>query len=152
MWLTFTNMCLLVGNLKRYWEQEIANYDESMRAPFRPFKNSPPHVDYGSFVAEPGQLEITMRKKDVNSYYETVVKNTLQNSAVRRSGKQIFYLGTTAAIDLQQTFEIGTTEYSPKSRRLKDSLFKLKAIVDLRLCINLDTAEVSIFYHHWMYA
>ena len=88
------------------------------------------------------------KQKDANSYYETVVKNTLQNSAVRRSGKQTFYLGTTAAIDLLQTFEIGTTEHSPMSRRVEDSLFKLKAIVDLRLCINLDTAEVSIFYHH----
>ena len=71
-------------------EQEIANRDESLRIPFIPFKDPPLYVDYGSFVADPGKLAIVLQTKDDFGYYETVVSNTLQKSAMRRSGNQIF--------------------------------------------------------------
>ena len=42
-----------------------------------------------------------------------------------------------------QEFKIGTAEYSPTDKRQKTSSIKVKAVVQLQLCVNLDTAEVS---------
>ena len=76
--------------------QEIANRDERLRIPFIPYKDSPLYVDFGSFVAEAGKSVIVLQTKGDAGYYETVVSDTLQKSALRRSGNQIFYLRTTA--------------------------------------------------------
>ena len=70
--------------------QEIANRDESLRIPFIPLKDSPLYVDCGSFVADAGKLVAVLQTKGDAGYYETVVSNTLQKSAMRRSGNQIF--------------------------------------------------------------
>ena len=69
--------------------QEIANRNESLRIPFIPLKDSPLYVDCGSFVADAGKLVVVLQTKGDAGYYETVVSNTLQKSAMRRSGNQI---------------------------------------------------------------
>ena len=69
--------------------QDIANRYESLRIPFIPLKDSPLYVDCGSFVADAGKLVVVLQTKGDAGYYETVVSNTLQKSAMRRSGNQI---------------------------------------------------------------
>ena len=137
-----------IGNLNRCLEQEIANRDESLRIPFIPFKDPPLYVDYGSFVADPGKLVIVLQTKGDVGYYETVVSNTLQNIAMRRSGNQIFYLRTTAEIHMEQKFQIGTTEFTPTTQRPKYFLFKREVFVGLRLCIVRDIGQVGVLYLH----
>ena len=63
--------------------QEIANCDESLRVPF---KDSPLNVKYGSYVADPGKLVIALHTNGGDGYYGTVVSDSLQKSAMRRSG------------------------------------------------------------------
>ena len=74
-------------NLNRCLVQEISNRDESLRIPFIPLKDSPLYVDCGSFVADAGKLMVVLQTKGDAGYYETVVSNALQKSAMRRSGK-----------------------------------------------------------------
>ena len=142
-------MLSLIGNLNRCLVQEIANRDErSLRIPFIPFKDSPLYVDYGSFIADAGKSVFVLQKKGDTGYYETVVSNTLQKSAMRRSGNQIFYLRTTAELHMEQKFQIGTTECTPTTQRPTSLLFKQKVLVGLRLCIVLDTGQVGVLYLH----
>ena len=106
------------------------------------------YVDYGSFVADAGKSVFVLQKKGDTGYYETVVSNTLQKSAMRRFGNQIFYLRTTAELHMEQKFQIGTTECTPTTQRPTSLLFKQKVLVGLRLCIVLDTGQVGVLYLH----
>ena len=152
MWLTFTNMCLLVGNSKTCWDREIESYDEHIRAPFQPLKDSTFHVDYDRFLAGPAKIELTLLQNDNDEFYETTVSDSTQSSAVTRSGKQIFYLEPAAEMDKIQKFKIGTTSINPNLKRPIALVLKPSALVELRFCINLETAQVSAVYDHLMYA
>ena len=70
--LTFISMTRLIGDLNRCLEQEKANRDESLRIPGK--------------LADPGKLVIVLQTKCYVVYYEKVVTNTLQKSAMRHSG------------------------------------------------------------------
>jgi hypothetical protein len=94
MWFPFTDICLLVGTLKVCWDQEIADYPLQRTNPFKPFKNSPAHVDHSLFLSNPAKLELGLVKKDEETYYETVVSNAGQIGAVTRTSKQAFHLAT----------------------------------------------------------
>jgi hypothetical protein len=143
MWFPFTDICLLVGTLKVCWDQEIADYPLQRTNPFKPFKNLPAHVDHSLFLSGQAKLVLGLVKKDEENYYETVVTNAEQSGAVTHTSKQAFHLDSPANIHGVQEFKIGTTEYSPTDKRQKTSSIKVKAVVQLQLCVNLDTAEVS---------
>ena len=97
MSLMLTNMHLLASNLKRCWEQELANYDESMRASFR----LPTAYRLWQFCCR--------SRANSNSNGNTLCKTMRLDATV---ANQTIYFGTTA-IDLERKFEIGTTEYLP---------------------------------------
>ena len=143
MWFPFTDICLLVGTLKLCWDQELADHSPKGHHPFKPFKNSPAHVDHSLFLSGPAKLELGLVKKDEESYYENAVSNAEQIRVVTRTSKQAFHLTTPTNIHGVQEFEIGTTQYSPTDKRKKTSSINVKAFVQLQLCVNLDTAEVS---------
>ena len=141
MWLTFTNMCLLVGNSKTCWERELESYDKHTRAPFQPLKDSTFHVDYDRFLAGPAKFELTLLQNDNNEFYETTVSNSTRSNAVTRSDKQIFYLEPATEMDKIHKFKIGTT-IKPNVKGLIAPVLKSSALVELRFCINLETGQV----------
>ena len=63
MWFPFTDICLLVGTLKVCWDQEIADYPLQRTNPFKPFRNSPAHVDHSVFLSGQAKLVLGLVKK-----------------------------------------------------------------------------------------
>ena len=98
MWFPFTDICLLVGTLKVCWDQEIADYPLQRTNPFKPFKDSPAHVDHSLFLSGQAKLVLGLVKKDEENYYETVVTNAEQSGAVTHTSKQAFHLDSPANI------------------------------------------------------
>ena len=76
---------------------------------------------------------------------QSIVSNAKQVGSVTRSGKEKFKLAITSNFQQPQQFQVGYKEYSRHTKRS----VKVKAVVELQLCINLDTAEVSGIFSYF---
>ena len=130
----------MIGDFKECWEEEIATLNTMNRYPFKPYRNSPLHVDHVEFLNGPSKLTLQFDQTDSDEdRCESTVSNAKQIGSVTRSGKEKFELAITSNFQQPQQFQVGYKEYSRQTKRS----VKLKAVVELQLCINLDTAEVS---------
>jgi hypothetical protein len=131
---------MMIGDFKRCWDEEIATLNTMGRYPFKPYRNSPLHVDHGEFLNGPSKLTLQFDQTDsAEDRCQSIISNAKQVGSVTRSGKEKFKLAITSNFQQPQQFQVGYKEYSRHTKRS----VKVKAVVELQLCINLDTAEVS---------
>ena len=101
----------MIGDFKTCWEENFATHNAMNNYPFKPYRNSPLHVDHGEFLNGPSKLTLQFDQTDsAEDRCQSIVSNAKQVGSVTRSGKEKFKLAITSNFQQPQQFQVGCQE------------------------------------------